>query len=99
MSPRPKQLLDNIEALKRKTEQNREQAKEAKEAADAATGSSKDAETVRLQTQTLTRRQEVPQCRVRVRVGVIVEADMCIVVKCENKKRAERSIVVPGWGS
>ncbi|CAK6979151.1 laminin subunit beta-4 [Scomber scombrus] len=45
MSPRPKELLDDIDALKRKTDQNREQAEEAKEASDSATDSSKDAET------------------------------------------------------
>ncbi|KAM7415417.1 hypothetical protein PAMA_019983 [Pampus argenteus] len=37
MSHQPKELLYNIDALKKKTEQNREQAKEAREAADSAT--------------------------------------------------------------
>ena len=49
MSRRPEELLDDIDALKRKTEQNREQAREAREAADSATDSSTDAQTVRLQ--------------------------------------------------
>ncbi|XP_067447150.1 laminin subunit beta-4 [Thunnus thynnus] len=45
MSRRPEELLDDIDALKRKTEQNREQAREAREAADSATDSSTDAQT------------------------------------------------------
>ncbi|XP_056307443.1 laminin subunit beta-4 [Danio aesculapii] len=41
-SPRAKKLLDEIEALKNKTEMNRAQGKEAKDAADAALNSAKD---------------------------------------------------------
>ncbi|KAM7397366.1 hypothetical protein PAMP_020344 [Pampus punctatissimus] len=42
MSRQPKELLDNIDALKKKTEQNREKAREAREAADSATDTTTD---------------------------------------------------------
>uniref|UniRef100_UPI003AAF4A91 laminin subunit beta-4 n=1 Tax=Centroberyx gerrardi TaxID=166262 RepID=UPI003AAF4A91 len=41
----PKDLLDEIEALKNKTEMNREQAREAKQAADSAFADAADAQT------------------------------------------------------
>lgn len=50
MNRRPEDLLDDIEALKRKTEQNRRMATDAQEAAKAALNSTTDTQTVRLLT-------------------------------------------------
>lgn len=47
-STRAKELLDEIKALKDKTEMNRAQGKEAKDAANAALDSAKDVEKVSL---------------------------------------------------
>lgn len=49
-STRAKKLLDEIEALKNKTEMNRAQGKEAKDAANAALTSAKDVDKVSLTT-------------------------------------------------
>lgn len=51
MNRRPDDLQNEIEALKKKTGQNREMAREAREAAESALDTT-DTETVRLQTQT-----------------------------------------------
>lgn len=51
MNRRPKDLLDEIEALRKKTEQNREMARDAREAADSALNKATDTEPVRRQTQ------------------------------------------------
>lgn len=50
MNRRPEDLLDDIEALKRKTEQNRQMATDAQEAAEAALNNTTDTQTVRLLT-------------------------------------------------
>lgn len=49
-STRAKKLLDEIEALKNKTEMNRAQGKEAKDSANAALASAKDVDKVSLTT-------------------------------------------------
>jgi len=49
-STQAKKLLDEIQALKNKTEMNRAQGKEAKDAANAALDSAKDVDKVSLTT-------------------------------------------------
>lgn len=48
MDPRREDLQNQIEALKKKTEQNRKMAKDAREAANSALKNTTDAEKVRL---------------------------------------------------
>lgn len=48
---RPPDLQEDIKALKKKTDENRETARDAQEAADSALKNTTDTETVRLQTQ------------------------------------------------
>lgn len=51
MDRRPEDLQNQIEALKKKTEQNRKMARDAREAADSALKNTTDTEKVRLLTQ------------------------------------------------